>query len=178
HDAIPIYHGRWLDQSSRSLLRRGCSRPLGGLAEPPSIPCQTGESRGGPRLSWSHHGAPRGTVPVDGDLHERLAGPGERGGRRRGARGADGPVSFGGAGSLPDAPCGALDTQRSGRGARARGERDPRLPSDWTPGADWVKGKSRSDREPRGADKRSEEHTSELQSREKLVCRLLLEKKK
>src|SRR5690606_39679655 len=28
------------------------------------------------------------------------------------------------------------------------------------------------------ADARSEEHTSELQSREKLVCRLLLEKKK
>src|SRR5690606_39973493 len=30
----------------------------------------------------------------------------------------------------------------------------------------------------RVADKRSEEHTSELQSRENLVCRLLLEKKK
>src|SRR5690606_40492627 len=29
-----------------------------------------------------------------------------------------------------------------------------------------------------GGDWRSEEHTSELQSREKLVCRLLLEKKK
>src|SRR5690606_32318634 len=29
-----------------------------------------------------------------------------------------------------------------------------------------------------GAEKRSEEHTSELQSRENLVCRLLLEKKK
>src|SRR5690606_41062288 len=29
-----------------------------------------------------------------------------------------------------------------------------------------------------GADSRSEEHTSELQSRENLVCRLLLEKKK
>src|SRR5207302_10125270 len=29
-----------------------------------------------------------------------------------------------------------------------------------------------------GADRRSEEHTSELQSRENLVCRLLLEKKK
>src|SRR5690606_40747970 len=29
-----------------------------------------------------------------------------------------------------------------------------------------------------GPDKRSEEHTSELQSRENLVCRLLLEKKK
>src|SRR5436309_14659827 len=31
---------------------------------------------------------------------------------------------------------------------------------------------------PREADRRSEEHTSELQSRENLVCRLLLEKKK
>src|SRR5215475_1411349 len=29
-----------------------------------------------------------------------------------------------------------------------------------------------------GPDRRSEEHTSELQSRENLVCRLLLEKKK
>src|SRR3712207_8775311 len=33
-------------------------------------------------------------------------------------------------------------------------------------------------REPRGARERSEEHTSELQSRQYLVCRLLLEKKK
>src|SRR2546421_1633171 len=31
---------------------------------------------------------------------------------------------------------------------------------------------------PTGVDKRSEEHTSELQSRSDLVCRLLLEKKK
>src|SRR3712207_8025093 len=31
---------------------------------------------------------------------------------------------------------------------------------------------------PRTGDKRSEEHTSELQSRQYLVCRLLLEKKK
>src|SRR5690606_41578082 len=31
---------------------------------------------------------------------------------------------------------------------------------------------------PEGPDHRSEEHTSELQSRENLVCRLLLEKKK
>src|SRR5690606_42032253 len=31
---------------------------------------------------------------------------------------------------------------------------------------------------PSGASRRSEEHTSELQSRENLVCRLLLEKKK
>src|SRR3712207_7537523 len=31
---------------------------------------------------------------------------------------------------------------------------------------------------PGGADRRSEEHTSEIQSRQYLVCRLLLEKKK
>src|SRR3712207_7768174 len=31
---------------------------------------------------------------------------------------------------------------------------------------------------PQGGDERSEEHTSELQSRQYLVCRLLLEKKK
>src|SRR3712207_8929821 len=44
------------------------------------------------------------------------------------------------------------------------------------------RGRTRSDRwQPRGrggTDTRSEEHTSELQSRQYLVCRLLLEKKK
>src|SRR6266700_4323268 len=40
-------------------------------------------------------------------------------------------------------------------------------------------GRSRSrGRAPRTTRRRSEEHTSELQSRENLVCRLLLEKKK
>src|SRR5690606_42113780 len=39
---------------------------------------------------------------------------------------------------------------------------------------------ARASREPQGpaSNRRSEEHTSELQSRENLVCRLLLEKKK
>src|SRR5690606_41798821 len=37
---------------------------------------------------------------------------------------------------------------------------------------------SRAARRPRPCRRRSEEHTSELQSRENLVCRLLLEKKK
>src|SRR5438445_8123141 len=37
---------------------------------------------------------------------------------------------------------------------------------------------SRSDRPPLKSSARSEEHTSELQSRQYLVCRLLLEKKK
>src|SRR5688572_31870517 len=36
----------------------------------------------------------------------------------------------------------------------------------------------RAGRQVRGAQHRSEEHTSELQSQSKLVCRLLLEKKK
>src|SRR5690606_40688762 len=43
--------------------------------------------------------------------------------------------------------------------------------------AEGVFGRSFSQRLPRQA-QRSEEHTSELQSRENLVCRLLLEKKK
>src|SRR3712207_7046400 len=50
--------------------------------------------------------------------------------------------------------------------------------------APWLRG-SRSDarrrwwrRSPQARDPRSEEHTSELQSRQYLVCRLLLEKKK
>src|SRR3712207_9012748 len=40
------------------------------------------------------------------------------------------------------------------------------------PAADWARGADL------GPDPRSEEHTSELQSRQYLVCRLLLEKKK
>src|SRR5690606_39817042 len=44
---------------------------------------------------------------------------------------------------------------------------------DWVGGADEAEGAASG-----GGSPRSEEHTSELQSREKLVCRLLLEKKK
>src|SRR3712207_8337202 len=58
-----------------------------------------------------------------------------------------------------------------------------RIPSDW--GGTWLEcsssGPARgSGRRWRGGSpgKRSEEHTSELQSRQYLVCRLLLEKKK
>src|SRR5438132_10564821 len=40
------------------------------------------------------------------------------------------------------------------------------------------RGKSLPDDGPRAGDRRSEEHTSELQSHSDLVCRLLLEKKK
>src|SRR3712207_8609420 len=39
-------------------------------------------------------------------------------------------------------------------------------------------GRAQADRQPHGRAVRSEEHTSELQSRQYLVCRLLLEKKK
>src|SRR5690606_42136895 len=47
-------------------------------------------------------------------------------------------------------------------GSTPLGEATPPGPRTWTPSA---------------TEPRSEEHTSELQSREKLVCRLLLEKK-
>src|SRR5690606_41990556 len=67
------------------------------------------------------------------------------------------------------------------------GSADARPPSAWrsarrTRGAHRVHAGDRSARPPRGVghsdQARSEEHTSELQSRENLVCRLLLEKKK
>src|SRR5207302_7050270 len=41
----------------------------------------------------------------------------------------------------------------------------------------WLAGRAPFPGLPEDADQRSEEHTSELQSRENLVCRLLLEKK-
>src|SRR5690606_39702963 len=41
-----------------------------------------------------------------------------------------------------------------------------------------TRGRARAGRSQRRRRRRSEEHTSELQSRENLVCRLLLEKKK
>src|SRR2546429_7344348 len=52
-------------------------------------------------------------------------------------------------------------------GTRLSRRSGTRLPSRW-----------KSARRPRHSAKRSEEHTSELQSRLHLVCRLLLEKKK
>src|SRR5216683_7559189 len=56
------------------------------------------------------------------------------------------------------------------RGAAAHGGRRP---------ACWQASRPAGPREgPRAAARRSEEHTSELQSRSDLVCRLLLEKKK
>src|SRR3712207_8114324 len=80
---------------------------------------------------------------------------------------------------------------RSGRGRRLvdrvhereRAEEVPEDPraddeADVAPGdAEAPLAREHDEREERGAD-RSEEHTSELQSRQYLVCRLLLEKKK
>src|SRR5690349_22527039 len=57
--------------------------------------------------------------------------------------------------------------RRAGRAGRARGARRDPLPRP-----------SRRPRHRAVGDGRSEEHTSELQSRRDLVCRLLLEKKK
>src|SRR5690606_41999319 len=58
-----------------------------------------------------------------------------------------------------------LPAPPTGGAARRRSRRPPALPRPCRHGSWW-------------RDARSEEHTSELQSRENLVCRLLLEKKK
>src|SRR3712207_7426268 len=66
------------------------------------------------------------------------------------------------------------------RGAAAvRGDRDPRQDDDRAVGGGGAGRHRRPRRRDRhGGDPRSEEHTSELQSRQYLVCRLLLENKK
>src|SRR3989442_11288564 len=56
---------------------------------------------------------------------------------------------------------------RSTRSGQRRGPRGGRVGRQW-----------RTDLSVAGVERRSEEHTSELQSRPHLVCRLLLEKKK
>src|SRR3990167_10163671 len=58
---------------------------------------------------------------------------------------------------------------------RLRGDRDQRAPGR---AEGLARPASRGGPRPRPADRRSEEHTSELQSQSNLVCRLLLEKKK
>src|SRR5947209_16078394 len=79
----------------------------------------------------------------------------------------------GGAGALLGAPHAARLLRRAGRDAGAgRGDRGDRV---LPPGGERER-RRRACEEPR--DRRSEEHTSELQSRQYLVCRLLLEKKK
>src|SRR5207302_9556595 len=57
---------------------------------------------------------------------------------------------------------------------RRRRERDAEIPT----GGDRREAGGPRTNPPRRGQRRSEEHTSELQSRENLVCRLLLEKKK
>src|SRR3712207_7807007 len=65
----------------------------------------------------------------------------------------------------------------SGRSTRGRRARVPARPTRSRPAARAARSPARASgrRSPAG---RSEEHTSELQSRQYLVCRLLLEKKK
>src|SRR3712207_7846420 len=67
---------------------------------------------------------------------------------------------------------------RSARGGPAvgRGHWGARGGAEW--GAWDAVGRNPAPRGPPGVGERSEEHTSELQSRQYLVCRLLLEKKK
>src|SRR3712207_6999868 len=71
---------------------------------------------------------------------------------------------------------------RSGRSPTAFGGPSRRNKSGMSPRSVWVSQTSSRDWEVHGAalitSMRSEEHTSELQSRQYLVCRLLLEKKK
>src|SRR5690349_23652209 len=73
----------------------------------------------------------------------------------------------------PERPAGrtgppARDRRRPGWGRRTRG---------WCPRAHTARRRG-TPRDWRPVSRRSEEHTSELQSRRDLVCRLLLEKKK
>src|SRR3712207_7099061 len=80
--------------------------------------------------------------------------------------------------SAPGGPAEAYAGRgRRGRPAQQAPAREPRLPRGRREGA---RPPARADPAPARADRgpRSEEHTSELQSRQYLVCRLLLEKKK
>src|SRR5690606_40653194 len=56
-------------------------------------------------------------------------------------------------------------------------ERLPRVNKELARKVQKVLARNKAERHIRGGEARSEEHTSELQSREKLVCRLLLENK-
>src|SRR5690606_39065298 len=71
-----------------------------------------------------------------------------------------------------------LRQQRGGLRRAPGSHAEDDRPDRWLPRRQPGLGLAAADRGQRGADARSEEHTSELQSREKLVCRLLLEKKK
>src|SRR3712207_9384882 len=75
--------------------------------------------------------------------------------------------------SSPPRPSSALDPPARRRGDGRQGEREDELPAGAVHLPGDVHRAGRADGDPR-----SEEHTSELQSRQYLVCRLLLEKKK
>src|SRR5690606_39920664 len=74
----------------------------------------------------------------------------------------------------------SLDGMRCPGAARPRRTQTPRALSArgaWEVACQWLKQHDHGSRWA-GCHRRSEEHTSELQSRENLVCRLLLDKKK
>src|SRR5258706_10257437 len=62
--------------------------------------------------------------------------------------------------------------------SRRRGNRIPQRVCEWNPRSDANRGRRARTLRRFASDRRSEEHTSELQSLTNLVCRLLLEKKK
>src|SRR2546430_8259778 len=71
----------------------------------------------------------------------------------------------------------ALPISPASRPASARRSHDDRPPAHRSPERSRARA-SAGDTRCRAANRRSEEHTSELQSQSNLVCRLLLEKKK
>src|SRR5690606_40608465 len=114
-----------------------------------------------------------GTTTATTDLRaphrRRVDGPRLLSCRDRGQRRRDGGARGGGRrlrGALGSGRAEDPGRRRRGDGTRHRAARGGRRDHHGTR------------RRPRGGGERSEEHTSELQSRENLVCRLLLEKKK
>src|SRR5690606_12233442 len=133
---------------------------------PPGRACRASPSAPGPALELAGV-RPRGGGARRPLLRARLGDP--AGGR--GARAPRARWRAGGLGRVPR-PRGARARPRGDRvglGAADRGARAARGPRRRVRAL----GAPRDRRE-----RRSEEHTSELQSRENLVCRLLLEKKK
>src|SRR5690606_42067888 len=78
----------------------------------------------------------------------------------------------------PDAPFDRLRGAEAARGRRRRGGRPFRADVLRTAGVQQRRQAGCHRARTQARRRRSEEHTSELQSRENLVCRLLLEKKK
>src|SRR5690606_41668069 len=97
-----------------------------------------------------------------GDHQLRLSFPTRRSSDLSGRGAPPSSVGFAVAGSPVTARCTRCSPSRAGPPAASGGARPP----------------ARQARRAYPPGRRSEEHTSELQSRENLVCRLLLEKKK